>query len=192
MPGRARFRSTPDGQTRRVCRYVAETVVPWVDSRYLTIATPRARGILGASQGGYCAAALAVRHNDIFGTSLVFSGYFHAGKVGPPSTLPFGTDEGFIDAASPDVLISRLSADARAKLYYIIVAQMGQGLYGEEAVRFDTLLNEAGLPHMVINSQVPHGWAQLRTEFAYAMEVWGARMVSTGVFDAAGGESRPY
>jgi S-formylglutathione hydrolase FrmB len=171
--------------------YVAKTVVPWIDSHYLTIPTASARGILGASQGGYCAAALAVRHPDVFGTSLVFSGYFHAGKVGPPSTLPFGTDEEFINAASPDVVIFRLPPDARAKLYYIIVAQLGQGLYGEEAVRFANLLNDTGLPHMVIDSQVPHGWAQLRTEFSYAMEVWGSRMVSTGVFDPAGGGTRP-
>jgi esterase/lipase superfamily enzyme len=171
--------------------YVAKTVVPWIDSHYLTIPTASARGILGASQGGYCAAALAVRHPDVFGTSLVFSGYFHAGKVGPPSTLPFGTDEEFINAASPDVVIFRLPPDARAKLYYVIVAQLGQGLYGEEAVRFADLLDKTGIPHMVIDSQIPHGWAQLRTGFSYAMEVWAARMVSTGVFDSAEGGTRP-
>jgi hypothetical protein len=162
--------------------YVAQTVVPWIDSHYLTIPRPTARAILGASQGGYCAAALAARHPGVFGTSLVFSGYFHAGKLGPPSTLPFGTDQAFIDAASPDVLIPRMSTAVRENLYYVIVAKLSQYLYGEEAIRFDNLLKAAGMPHDVIDSTVPHGWAQLRAAFAKAMGLWAARMVSTGVF----------
>jgi esterase/lipase superfamily enzyme len=162
--------------------YVAQTVVPWIDSHYLTIATPAARAIMGASQGGYCSAALAVHHPDLFGTSLVFSGYFHAGGVGPPSNLPFGTSQAFIDAASPDVVIFDLPMEAKATLYYIVVAQLGQTLYGPEALRFAQLLNAAGIDHMVISSQVPHGWAQLRTEFGGALDAWAARMVAQGVF----------
>ncbi len=162
--------------------YVAQTVVPWVDSHYRTIVESRARAVFGASQGGYCAAALAARHPHLFGTSLVYSGYFHAGGVGPPSTLPFGTDQSFIDAASPDALIFDMTRVTRANLYYILVAKSSQPLYGEEAVRFDKLLTQAGMTHKFIESAVPHGWAQVRAEFAAGMEAWAARMVSQGVF----------
>ncbi len=163
--------------------YVAQTVVPWVDAHYDTIAGLAARAVFGASQGGYCAAALAVRHPDVFGTSLVFSGYFHAGRVGPPSTYPFGGNKAFIDAASPDVLIFDLTAAQKASLYYILVAELSQPLYGAQAGYFDGLLTQAGMAHQVINSPVPHGWPQVRWGFGQAMEAWAARMVSTGVFD---------
>jgi esterase/lipase superfamily enzyme len=162
--------------------YVAQTVIPWIDSHYLTIAEPSARAILGASQGGYCAAALGSRHPEVFATSLVFSGYFHAGGDGPPGNLPFGTNKAFIDAASPDVVIFNIPPAARPHLYFRIVAQFGQTLYGPEAIRFGKLLDEVGIPHTVVNSAISHGWAQLRDGFPAAMEDWAARMVSAGVF----------
>jgi enterochelin esterase-like enzyme len=163
--------------------YVATTVIPWIDAHYRTIATASSRGILGASQGGYCAAALAVHHPDLFGSSLVFSGYFHAGMLGAPSTLPFGGNKAYIDAQSPDVGIFNLPPSEQASLYFVLVAKLSQSLYGPEATRFDEMLNAAGIDHMLIDSATPHGWAQLRIEFAGVMEAWSARMVSTGVFD---------
>jgi esterase/lipase superfamily enzyme len=162
--------------------YVAETAVNWVDSHFLTIPEPSARAILGASQGGYCAAALGSRHPEVFSTTLVFSGYFHAGGVGPPSNLPFGTDKAFIDAASPDVVIFNIPPAARLHMYFRLVALPGQTIYGPEATRFDGLLDTAGIPHTLINSTVPHGWAQLRIEFPAAMDDWAAHMVAAGVF----------
>ena len=74
-------------------RFVAQTVVPWVDSHYRTIAAPAGRAIMGMSQGGYCGAILALHHPDLFGTSISFSGYFHAGVAGPTSALPFGANQ---------------------------------------------------------------------------------------------------
>jgi esterase/lipase superfamily enzyme len=162
--------------------YASQTVVPYIDAHYLTIAEPSARAILGASQGGYCAAALGSRHPEVWATSLVFSGYFHAGGDGPPADEPFGKDKAFIDAASPDVVIFKIPEAVRPHLYFRIVAQFGQTFYGPEALRFGQLLDSAGIPHTVVNSAVTHGWAQLRTEFPAAMDDWAAWMVSVGVF----------
>jgi predicted esterase len=138
---------------------------------------------VGASQGGYCAPALASRHPDVFGAAIAFSGYYHAGRLGPPTTLPFGKDKDFIDAASPDVLITRMPPAVRASQYYILVAKLDQSLYGPEATRFASILWAYDVPHLLLSSTTPHGWRQMKYEFQRAMEAWGARMVLTGVFD---------
>jgi enterochelin esterase family protein len=48
-------------------RFLAEELVPWVDSRYRTIASAGARAILGGSRGGLAAADAAYFHSDVFG-----------------------------------------------------------------------------------------------------------------------------
>jgi enterochelin esterase-like enzyme len=157
-------------------------VINWVDSHFLTIPKASARAILGASQGGFCAAALGSRHPLVFATSLVFSGYFHAGGEGPPSNLPFGSNKTFIDAASPDVAIFNIPLPERPNIYFRLIAQSGQSVYGPEAARFNALLDQAGIPHTLVNATVPHGWAQLRIEFPDAMADWAAHMVAAGAF----------
>jgi len=164
-------------------KYVVNQVVPYIDSHYLTIADARARATLGASQGGYCAPALASRHPDVFSTSISFSGYYHAGLLGPPSSIPFGTDKDFIDAGSPDVLLTRMSPAVRQTQYYIVIAKLDQALYGPEASRFATVLFSLDVPHELFDSTTPHGWTQMKREFQRAMEAWGTRLVLTGVFD---------
>ncbi len=163
-------------------RYVAQTVAPWVDAHYPTLAQPAARAIMGMSQGGYCAAILALHHPDVFGTSIIFSGYFHAGIMGSNSARPFGGDPALLDAASPDVVIGRLAPDIRANLYFIVIAQTSQPTYGPQATAFDELLTADGYPHLEVAATVPHGWTQVRTEFPGAVEAWAAWLVATGVY----------
>ena len=166
--------------------YVGQTVVPWVDSHYRTIAQPAARAITGMSQGGYCAAILALHHPDVFGTSIIFSGYFHAGIVGSNSARPFGGDRALLDAASPDVVVGQLAPALRASLYFIVITKTGQPLFGPQAASFNQLLAAGGYPHRAIASAEPHGWVEVRQETPTALEVWAARLLVTGVFDPAG------
>ena len=63
-------------------RFISTTVVDYVDAHYKTIPQARARGIMGMSAGGFCAAMLAMRHPDVFSISISFSGYFWAGAAG--------------------------------------------------------------------------------------------------------------
>jgi enterochelin esterase-like enzyme len=164
-------------------RYTAQTVVPWVDSHYRTIAEAAARAIMGSSQGGYCAAILALHHPQTFGSSLVYSGYFHAAIDGGGSYEPFGGNAAALAAASPDIVAGQLDPSVRSSLYFILTAEPGQKLYGPEAARFDQLLTQDGYPHLVIPATVPHGWVQVRHEFPAVTEAWAARLVTTGVFD---------
>ena len=164
-------------------RYVAQTVVPWVDSHYRTIAQPAARAIMGMSQGGYCAAILALHHPDVFGTSITFSGYFHAGiPIGANTSRPFGGDPALLDAASPDVVVGQLAPAVRANLYFIVIAQTSQPPFGPMAASFDRLLAANGYPYLAIPAAVTHGWGQVRQETPTALEVWAARLSATGVF----------
>jgi enterochelin esterase-like enzyme len=48
-------------------RFLAEELVPWIDGRYRTIASPESRAILGGSRGGLAAADAAYFHADTFG-----------------------------------------------------------------------------------------------------------------------------
>jgi len=54
--------------------YVCSELVPWIDARYKTIASPKGRGITGLSMGGHGGMYLALRHPDLFGVGGSMSG----------------------------------------------------------------------------------------------------------------------
>jgi enterochelin esterase-like enzyme len=162
--------------------WLAETLVPWLDANYRTIARPAARGIMGMSQGGYCSSILALHHPDIFGSAISFSGYFHAGSAGPDSALPFGGAKSLIDADSPDVVIDRLAPEKRSSVYFVLVAERDGQFYGRQTAGFDALLTAEGYPHVLIDARQDHGWVQVRQELCAAMAAWAVRMVASGVF----------
>jgi enterochelin esterase-like enzyme len=137
---------------------------------------------MGNSQGGYCAAILTLRHPDIFGTSISFSGYFHAGIVGSNSGSPFNEDQTALDAASPDIVVGQLAPSVRANLYFIVVSDSNQPLYGPQAASFVQLLATDGYPHVTMSAEIGHGWVQVRESCPTALEIWASRMVATGVF----------
>ena len=63
--GGSQFVDSP--ATGRYHTYLCEEVVPWVDSRYRTLAARDHRGVLGKSSGGYGAAVTAMLRPDLFG-----------------------------------------------------------------------------------------------------------------------------
>jgi enterochelin esterase family protein len=54
--------------------YLIQEIVPYVDSRYATIAGPAGRGVFGKSSGGYGALVMGMRHPDLFGAVACHSG----------------------------------------------------------------------------------------------------------------------
>lgn len=54
--------------------YVAKELVEWIDSRYKTIKSRKARAITGLSMGGHGALYLAFRHQEVFGAAGSMSG----------------------------------------------------------------------------------------------------------------------
>ncbi|HEY2924672.1 MAG TPA: alpha/beta hydrolase-fold protein [Candidatus Eisenbacteria bacterium] len=57
--------------------HVIEELVPFLDSRYRTLATPEHRGVIGKSSGGYGALMLGMRHPDVFQAVVCHSGDIH-------------------------------------------------------------------------------------------------------------------
>jgi enterochelin esterase-like enzyme len=62
----------------RVATYIERDLVTWCDNHLRTIRRPRARLIGGDSTGGYGALNLGLQHPEVWGTLLVFSGYYKA------------------------------------------------------------------------------------------------------------------
>jgi len=54
--------------------YVSKELINWIDTKYKTIKSSRARAITGLSMGGHGALFLAFRHQDIFGAAGSMSG----------------------------------------------------------------------------------------------------------------------
>jgi enterochelin esterase-like enzyme len=160
--------------------FISQTVVAYVDSHYLTIARADARAITGFSQGGYCAAILALRHPTVFATSIPFSGYFRAGAADVNSKAPFGGDSTALAAASPMVVAAGLPPSERTGLLFIVVAKSGDPFFGQEATDFVNLLATQGYSYVAIQDKVGHGWNQIRNQFMAALEAWSGHLVSTG------------
>ncbi len=54
--------------------YIIQELIPLIDDKYKTVASPKGRGITGLSMGGHGALYLAFKHQDIFGTAGSMSG----------------------------------------------------------------------------------------------------------------------
>lgn len=162
--------------------FISSTVVSYVDSNYSTIAKAAARATTGFSEGGYCAAILALRHPTVFGTAIPFSAYYFAGEANANAGLPFSGSPTALADASPMILAARLSPADRAKLYFIVVAQPSQPLYGYEATAFERLLYTENYKFVTIDASIPHGWDQVRDELPSALEAWAKHLVAGKVF----------
>ena len=161
--------------------FISSTVVSYVDATYKTIVKASARAIIGLSEGGYCAAILALRHPAVFGTSIPFSAYFFAGEGNASSVIPFGGSQAALIEASPMILAAKLTPAERAELYFIVVAEPSQPVYGYEATAFERLLYTEGYQFVSLNAALPHGWDQVRQELPRALEAWAARLAAAGV-----------
>jgi hypothetical protein len=168
--------------TQWMDKFISSTVVSYMDSNYLTITKATARATTGFSEGGYCAAILALRHPTVFGTSIPFSAYFFAGEGNPESGRPFAGSPSALAEASPMILASQLTAAERAMLYFIVIAQPSQPLYGTEATEFERLLLAENYQFVGLNAGVPHGWDQVRGELPAALEAWAVHMAAVKVF----------
>jgi enterochelin esterase-like enzyme len=161
--------------------FVHSTVVDYVDANYLTIRDPNARGIMGMSAGGFCSAMLVARNPETFSTAISFSGYFYAGTGSSTARRPYG-NQANIDAASPALLVPKLTADQRARLYFIVDASPTQQFYGPQAQNFEAILSHSKVGFYGMKSIWVHSWTQVRNDFPEAVKAWAARMVVDGVW----------
>jgi S-formylglutathione hydrolase FrmB len=173
-------------------RFVATDLVSWVDAHFRTIATSASRATLGFSGGGYCSAALLAHHPDVFGSSIVLSGYFVAGihsGTTPNAWRPFSdspavadANPAVVDAVSPMTVIPRIPAPLRAGLFVVMAADPTQGFYGPQMEKFAAVLHAAGVALAIIPTPLGHSWAAATQLLPTMLEMVAGRMVTLGVF----------
>jgi len=170
-------------------RFVGTDLVAWVDSNLRTIATPASRATLGFSQGGYCSAAFLAHHPDVFGSSIVLSGYFvsgiHSGTT-PNAWRPFNDNAAIVDAVSPMTVIPRIPASLRAGLFYVMAADSTQGFYGPQMEKFAAVLDGAGVAMAIFPTPLGHSWDAAQQLLPTMLELVAGRMVTLGVFGPTG------
>jgi enterochelin esterase-like enzyme len=165
--------------------YIVATVVPTIDSRYRTIADAAARSVMGFSQGGYCAPMLTLRHPEVFGSSISFSGYFQAGiRSGqtPNAWLPYHGNPAAEAAVSPLLTAGRVAMSLRTTLFFEISAGPTQPFYGPQYTAFARTLAGSGIPFALFPTPLGHAWSAVRLQLPAILETLAARQAELGVF----------
>lgn len=72
--GTSWYWDSPKNPALKYETYVAGELVPFVDSKYKTVKSPKGRAIAGLSMGGHGALWLAINHPDVFGAAGSMSG----------------------------------------------------------------------------------------------------------------------
>lgn len=173
-----------DGR-ERMESFIVETIVPWVDAHYRTIATPDARTTFGLSQGGFCAPMLLLRHPDVFRQSISMSGYYAAG-ISSGQTVnafrPFGGDAATEAAYSPVQLVRSLARPGAPADYLVLAGNPAEPFYGPQLTGFDAELSRLGIGHAVIDDPLGHAWLAFDRDFPAALRLVGLRQAALGVF----------
>ncbi len=167
--------------------YLTQTIVPYIDATYRTIASPAGRSLLGMSQGGYCVSMLALRHPDLFGTAIAFSGYYQAAiRSGQTANaaFPFDGNQAAITAHSPLALVDQVAPAARDRLLFELSADPTNPFYGAQYQEFAAALRTAGIPEALFPTPLGHGWYAPRAQLPQALTTLAAHEVALGAFGA--------
>jgi enterochelin esterase-like enzyme len=149
-----------DGRAK-IETWIVKTVVPWVDRHYPTVASRNGRAFMGASQGGYCAAAMWSHHLDMFGAAIIESGYFVSG-VRSSETVnawrPFGGNVAYERSQSPILRVPMMAARVRAASLVLLEADPANAFYGTQASAFMAALARARVPFRFYADPLGHTW----------------------------------
>lgn len=166
-------------------RYLGHDVPAWIDAHLRTIPTPAARSLLGFSSGGYCAAAAIAHHPDVFGSAVIFSGYFEAGirtTTTPNAGRPFNDDPALEARVSPIDVIPHLPLAQRHAMFIAFSADPANRFYGDQITKFAGVLDAAGVPMAILPTPLGHSWAAVREQLPAMLSILAARQVQLGVF----------
>jgi enterochelin esterase-like enzyme len=152
--------------------FVWRDVVRAIDSRYRTIATARARGIAGLSEGGYGAVNIALQHPHEFSLVESWSGYERAAD----NHSIFGRQLAGLAINSP---LDRLHATARtlrrAHTYFWFYSGTDDPLRFENR-DFALKLSAARIAHTYLELRGGHNWALWRGQAARSYLVASGRL----------------
>jgi len=175
---------SPD-QREHMESYLTQTIVPYVDTNYRTIPSPAGRALLGQSQGGFCVAMLALRHPDLFGASIAFSGYYEAAIHSSQTinaALPFDGSQAAIAAHSPLTLLASVPPKVRHRMLFELSADPTNWFYGVQYRRFSAALEAAGYPVALFPTPLGHSWAASRLQLPEALTTLAGHEAAIGTF----------
>jgi enterochelin esterase-like enzyme len=141
--------------------YVAEDVPDFAAASYRVQPPGQAWGIAGLSEGGFCAANLALQYPNRFGDAGSMSGYFapldnlsprHDRAGAPPIyTLPFRGHPALKARNTPAEYITRRPAGALIPRFFLSAgAQDGPAVRAAESFRQELQLDQANVPLILI------------------------------------------
>ena len=165
--------------------FFSSTLVQAIDARYRTIPTAAARSVMGFSQGGFCAAMLALRHPDVFATALSISGYYQAGIVSsqtPWAWRVFGGNPAVESAYSPLRLVGQLTAAQRAAMLLVLEANPEQPFYGPQYEAMIAAAHRAGVSVLTEPMAMRHSWVAVKAAMPQMLGALAAHEAGLGVF----------
>jgi enterochelin esterase-like enzyme len=135
--------------------YLADDLPDYISQVLRVQPAGRAWGVAGYSEGGFCAANLALRYSNRFGYSGVLSGYFvpSDNQLGHPPRMvnPFGNNAVLRRENTPDDLVSTVPPGTRLPLFWLGV---GSGDHSDfkSAQFFQQLLEirQPGVPLKIV------------------------------------------
>lgn len=158
--------------------YLAVDVPDAVSHRLRVAAPGPAWGIAGFSEGGYCAANLALRHPDRYGVAAALSGYFEPLRANrmPRQIDPFGGNRSLRAANSPLKMLARSAPLDRLPRFWVMSGNAVQA----DMVQAQTFVNlikryDPATPFMVIKGG-RHNYAAWRAAFPKMLE-WATTKV---------------
>lgn len=137
--------------------YVAEEVPDWVTANLRVQKPGQAWGIAGYSEGGYCAANIALQHPNLFGYAGSLSGYFSPiksqvpanGKPGgtPIDVFEYARNKKLLTVNSPDEYVTRVPVTVSVPQFFLAAGATDQGdVQAAEMFRQELLLRDANVP----------------------------------------------
>jgi enterochelin esterase-like enzyme len=141
--------------------YVAEEVPAWVVANLRVQKPGQAWGIAGYSEGGYCAANIALQHPNLFGFAGSLSGYFAPiesqvpanGKPGgkPIDVFEYARDKTLLTINSPDEYVTRVPVTVSVPQFFLAAGAADEGdVQDAETFKQELVLRDADVPLAIV------------------------------------------
>ncbi len=138
--------------------FVAQDLVQAVDARYRTIASPRARALVGLSEGGYGAINIALHNPGEFKLVESWSGYEKAAHI----RSIYGRDLENVAANTPLAVLPRVARELRRTHTFFWFYSGADDPLHKQNRAFSAELKRYRIPHDYLEFPGGHNWALWR------------------------------
>lgn len=133
---------------------IYKDLVALIGKKYRTIDDPKFRAIGGNSAGGFGALNIGLKHQDVFGEIMSFSGYGHLLTYSSPSLIQ-GSKK-VIDSNSPLTYLSDLKN--HSVLVWMTIGKSDSSAFIEDHIQLEKALNKAHIENDITFVDGAHDW----------------------------------